>query len=356
MRILLVEPQKSIKYHSPYPPLGLLKLSAYHRKKGDKVQLVEGFDDNGFYPHRIYITSLFTYAWEPVHETIRYYSKKYKKADIVVGGVYATLCEDHLRETFKNRIRVHKGLFEKVENILPDYLLIPQWTSSILFSTRGCTRNCAFCAVKVLEPKFEAKKSVRHLIYPGHKKVILWDNNILASPYWGDIFQELEESKLEIDFNQGLDARLINRKVVSRLKGLRIDVLRLAYDTQGIRESLKKAIALLKQSGFNGRRILVYCLYNNPFEKDTPETFLNRLQDLIDWGVVSYPMRYEPLEPRAKNTYVSPCWTAEHLEMVAKARRVLGTGGAFPPYEGLKTKFLNAKSFEYAFRLRRPRK
>ncbi|MCM8828604.1 MAG: hypothetical protein NC902_04885, partial [Candidatus Omnitrophica bacterium] len=128
----------------------------------------------------------------------------------------------------------------------------------------------------------------------------------------------------------------------------------LAYDIQGIKKYLEHAISLLKEAGFNGRQILVYCLYNNPFEKDTPETFLSRIQDLIDWGVVSYPMRYEPLEPRQKNTYVSPYWTQEQLEMVAKARRVLGYGGAFPPYEGLRKKFLNAKTFEQAFELNPP--
>ena len=145
---------------------------------------------------------------------------------------------------------------------------------------------------------------------------------------------------------------MINTKVVTRIKRLKVRLIRLAYDTQEIRNYLKRAIDLLKEAGFEGRRILVYCLYNNPFEKDTPETFLNRLKDLIDWGVVSYPMRYEPLEPREKNTYISPYWSPELLEMVAKARRVLGYGGAFPPYEGLKKKFLNAKSFEEAFKLR----
>ena len=356
MKILLVEPQRSKKYHTQYPPLGLLKLAAYHKKRKDKVRFVRGFVDDGFYPDKIYITSLFTYAWEPVHEVIKYYGKKYNKAEITVGGIYATLCEDHLRETFKDRIRIHKGLYDEVEDILPDYSLVPGWHASIVFSSRGCIRNCPFCSVKVLEPEFKPKKSIRHLIYPTHKKVILWDNNILASPYWEDIFQELEELQLEVDFNQGIDARLINTKVVSRLKKLKIPLIRLAYDTQGVRKHLKRAINLLKEAGFRGRRIFVYCLYNNPFEKETPETFLHRIQDLIDWGVVSYPMRYEPLEPRKKNTYVSPYWTAEELEMVAKARRVLGYGGAFPPYEGLKKKFLNAKSFEEAFKLKPPRK
>jgi len=352
MKILLIEPEKSKKYHTQYPPLGLLKLSSYHKKIGDEVRFIRGFNEDGFYPDKIYITSLFTYAWEPVHEIIKYYSNKYKKSEIIVGGIYATLCEGHLRETFKNRIKIHKGLYNKAEEILPDYSLTPEWKKNIIFSSRGCIRNCPFCSVKTLEPEFKAMKSIKHLIYPEYKKIIFWDNNILASPYWENIFQELEELKLEVDFNQGLDARLLNEKVVPQLKKLKIPLIRLAYDTQGIRKHLKRAIDLLKSTGFKGRQIMVYCLYNNPFEKDTPETFLNRIQDLIDWGVVSYPMRYEPLEPREKNTYISPHWTAEQLEMVAKARRVLGYGGAFPPYEGLKKKFLNTKSFEEAFKLR----
>jgi len=125
----------------------------------------------------------------------------------------------------------------------------------------------------------------------------------------------------------------------------------LAYDSNLIRIPLKKAIELLKGAGFRGRRIIVYCLYNH---LDTPEDFLARIRDLLKWGVCVYPMRYESLEPRPKNTYISPNWTDWELEMIAKARRVIGYGGAFPPYEGLKKKFLSAKSFEKAFELKPP--
>lgn len=354
MKIILVEPKRSKKYHTTYPPLGLLKLAAYHKKRGDVIRLVSGFCDDGYEPDTIYITSLFTYAWEPVHEVIRFYSKKYKKAKIVVGGIYATLCPDHLIETFGDRIEIYKGVIEEVEDILPDYSLVPNWKASIVFSSRGCIRRCPFCAVPVLEPVFKPKKSIRHLIYPGHKKVILWDNNILASPYWEDIFNELKELNLEVDFNQGLDARLLSEKIALRLKKLKIPLFRLAYDTNGVKNAVKSAIDKLKEVGIRGRRILVYCLFNTP--GDTPEGFLERIKDLLDWGVVAYPMRFEPLEPRPKNTYISPNWTAEQVEMVAKARRVLGYGGAFPPYEGLKKKILDARNFEEAFRLRPPKR
>ena len=353
MRILLVEPQKSNKYHTPYPPLGLLKLASYHKKKKDTVRFVQGFSDDGFEPDIIYITSLFTYSYEPVHQIIRFYSKKYKKSKIMVGGIYATLCPEHLRKKFKNRIEIHRGLLEKVEDVLPDYSLVPYWKASIVFSSRGCINKCPFCSVPQIEPEFKAKSSVKHLIYPGHKRVVLWDNNILASPYWENIFDELEELDLEVDFNQGLDARLINEEVASKLIKLRLPILRLAYDSNGIKKSLEKGINLLKDAGFRGRKMIVYCLYNH---LDTPEDFLNRIKDLLEWEVVAYPMRFEPLRPRPKNTYISPSWTAEQLEMVADARRVIGYGGAFPPYEGLKKKILNAKNFEKAFKLRPRRK
>lgn len=348
-RILLVEPRRGRDYHTSYPPLGLLKLAAYHKSRNDEVRLVQGLSDDGFEPDSIYVTSLFTYAYKPVHEVIRYYSRKYPKSKIAVGGIYATICPEHLRAYFSDRIEIHLGLVEEAENILPDYSLTPSWNASILFASRGCTRKCPFCSVPKIEPEFKVKKSIRHLIYPGHKKVVLWDNNILASPYWRSIFDELEEQNLRVDFNQGLDARLLSEEVAIKLKKLKMPVVRMAYDTDDIRPSLQKAIAILKNVGIRGRDIIIYCLYNY---LDTPGDLLKRIKDLLDWGVVAYPMRYEPLEPRPKNTYISSNWTEEQLEMIADARRVIGYGGAFPPYKGLKRKILEARDFAKAFELR----
>jgi hypothetical protein len=77
--------------------------------------------------------------------------------------------------------------------------------------------------------------------------------------------------------------------------------------------------------------------------------------DLLAWGVAAYPMRYQPLNGEfafEKDSYIAPTWTADELEMVANARRVIGFGGAFPPYEGLVNKFKNASGFHEAFGLR----
>ena len=68
--------------------------------------MVNGVSADGFKPDIIYITSLFTYAWEPVHEVIRFYGHEYKKAKVITGGVYASLCYDHLQESFGKQRRI----------------------------------------------------------------------------------------------------------------------------------------------------------------------------------------------------------------------------------------------------------
>jgi hypothetical protein len=63
-------------------------------------------------------------------------------------------------------------------------------------------------------------------------------------------------------------------------------------------------------------------------------------------------MQFQPCETLNKNTHVSEKWTAEKLNMVASTRRVIGFGGAFPPYEALVDKFQKEKNFMEAFTLR----
>lgn len=345
MHILLVEPA----YYTRYPPLGLLKLSSYHKLQGDTVELVRGCQPVSRTPARVYVTSLFTYAWEPVHKAVAYYKGMYPQAKVVVGGIYATLMPEHT--SLSGADELHRGLYEEAEDILPDYSLVPGWRQSIVFSHRGCINRCPYCAVPLME-KHNGPirvKSIRHLVAPGHSKVILWDNNLLGATNWRDLIAELKQIGLPVDFNQGLDARRVTEEVAQEFKGLRIDPVRMAYDVPSERKALARAIPALARAGFKLRDMIVYVLYNF---QDSPEEFLERLCDLMEWGVVAYPMRFEPLDSLKKNQYVAPSWTGEQLEMIAQARRVIGYGGAFPPHEGLRKKFLEARSFEEAFSLR----
>ena len=345
MHVLLVEPA----YYTKYPALGLLKLASYHKLNGDSVELVRGCQPVSQTPDKVYVTSLFTYAWESVHVAIAYYKKLFPKAKVELGGIYATLMPEHA--ALSGADEIHPGLCDDAEDLLPDYSLVPEWRQSIIFSHRGCINHCPYCAVPILEPSKGAiqVKPIRHLVSPNHKKVILWDNNLLGAVNWRDLISELKSIGLTVDFNQGLDARRINDEVAQTFIGLRIDPIRMSYDVPAEKKALGKAIPALKNTGFKLRDMVVYVLYNF---QDSPQDFLNKLCDLAEWGVVAYPMRFEPLDSLKKNQHVDIKWTSKQLEMVAQARRVIGYGGAFPPYNGLRKKFIDAKDFEEAFSLR----
>src|SRR2546428_109242 len=151
------------------------------------------------------------------------------------------------------------------------------------------------------------------------------------------------------DFDQGLDARLVTQEVAEKIAKIRMEVVRVAYDYHGIGPAVKRAIELLKEAGVSSRKIISYTIFNY---QDDPRDFFERVRDLLNWGAVCYPMRFEPLTSLEKNRFVSPRWGRPELEMVARARRVIGYAGAFPPYEGLVDKFNRARDFQDAFELR----
>lgn len=361
MKILLVEPN----YYTQYPPLGLLKLSSLYKMQGHEVRFVRGLQlITRFVPDEIKVTSLFTWAWKPVWEAVAFYRALFPKAKISLGGIYASLTPEHAKGSGADEVVT--GLVNEAEDLMPDYDLVPEWheqqAASILFTYRGCIRSCGFCSVPKLEGKpFKTRPTthIKHLVHANHQRVILWDNNILGESHWKEAVQELKEMNMEVDFNQGLDARLITDEVAHELRDLRIPAIRLAYDFVGMRKKVESAIVRLRSAGIGNRRmrhVSSYVLYNY---KDTPQDLFERVLDLLAWGVAAYPMRYQPLSGEhafEKDSYISPSWTHEELEMVAAARRVIGFGGAFPPYTGLLNKFSEAKSFHEAFELRPSKK
>jgi hypothetical protein len=355
MKVLLVEPA----YYTKFPPLGLLKLASYHRSRGNQVKLVRGTqEDLKFNPDCIEITSLFTYAWKPVHQAIRFYHSKFHGARMRVGGIYASLMSPRLRSFFPF-VDVNVGLCKEADDYLPAYDLLKEvnewenWDSTILFTSRGCIRSCPYCIVPKLEGKIHRViEDVEGCVYPDHKRIILWDNNFFAMSNWKEIFNGLMDIGLPVDFNQGIDARLVDDEKASLIANLKTPLVRTAFDNISEKSALTNAIETLSENGIRRRKIFIYTLYNFYNEKycsDTPATFFERTKHIAELGCVSYPMRYEPLTALEKNCFVSPLWSDYQLKMIGRARRILGYGGAFPPYEGLLKKFKNASNFEQAF-------
>jgi len=310
-KVLLVEPG----YENPYPPLGLMKISTWHKEKGDFADFVKlpAQGTESFLPGKlmeahfdlIYVTSLFTYHTDEVIEAIHYCQRKYPQAEIKVGGIMATLLPDHIKE--KTGIAPHRGLLDGAEDCSPDYN--PEWfpnlRCSITFTTRGCKWNCEFCAVRKHEPNFFVKENWEKDIDPTKNRIIFWDNNWLLSPNFVKDIEKLKRLNKPFDFNQGLDCRLFDSEKAELLSQTRIKILRFAFDTRSQEGYIQNTIKLAQKYGF--KDIRVYVLYNSPDKNDTPEYFFYRINELNKLGALSYPMRFRPIDS-TNGRYVSPNW------------------------------------------------
>jgi hypothetical protein len=331
MHVLLVEPE----YYSRYPPLGLLKLASYHRSQNNSVEYIRGCSTPQRQPDCAYVTSLFTWAWQPVWSAIGHYKRLYPNLNITLGGLYASLMPMHAK--LSGATSIHSGIYKEAEDFMPAYDLLPSWNSSIIQTSRGCNRNCPYCAVWRIEGKINcARKTIRHLVYPGHKRIVLWDNNILQSPHWQNVFDELiwfsQEKGFVIDFNQGLDARLMTYDVAEKISKMKTFCIRLSYDHEAQGEYIQRAIDTIYHHGIRRRHVCVYVLFNY---LDSPDDLFDRVKNVLSWGAVAVPLRFQPLDELKYNSHIGPNWDKERLGLFAHFRRVCGFGGVLPPYKWL---------------------
>ena len=212
-----------------YPNLALMKLSARYKEKG--------YDVEWFDPAKTYdvVCSSKIFTWTEKDPAL--------PSTAVCGG------------TGNN---VTMKLPEEVEHICPDYSLYGA-EKSYGFLTRGCIRNCPWCFVPKKEGTIKAHADIDE--FCRHKEVVLMDNNVLAHDHGIAQIEKMAKMGVKVDFNQGLDARLIDVSVARRLGNLkRLHPVRLDCDTAGQIDSISKAVQLLRWHNVTPRRYFCYVL------------------------------------------------------------------------------------------------
>lgn len=258
-----------------FPNLALMKISAYHKAKGDEVE---------------WCVPLF-------HYDIVYQSKIFDK----------TYSQDI--EWYPNADKVIKGgtgygldnkLPDEIEHMYPDYSLYPELTQDTAygFLTRGCPmKGHKYCIVPKKEGGCSHKVADLKEFWNGQKTIKLLDPNILACREHLDLLQQLIDSKAYIDFTQGLDIRLTNEDNIALINRLKVKEIHFAWDNakDDLKPYFERYKALAKHKP-HGRYGTVYCLTN--FES-TMEENLYRIYTLRDIGFDPYVMIYDkPNSPR----------------------------------------------------------
>jgi len=187
------------------------------------------------------------------------------------------------------------------------------------FTSRGCIRKCKFCAV----PKIEGNLVELDKWEP---KPIVCDNNLLACSvrHFDKVIDSLKDIK-GVDFNQGLDARLLTQYHATRLAELDLKRLRLAWDDAAYGNAFMQGYERLRKAKIPKSKIIVYVLMGF---NDTPEDAWFRLRTIRNMGILPFPMRYQPLNTLKKNSYVGKAWTHKELQRYMRYwSRLRYTGG-----------------------------
>lgn len=194
---------------SKYAPFVIQALDEYLKNFRRKEYEKEPYWD------RIYVTTLFTFYWNITIETIHFVKKLVKEPkEIFVGGVLASLLHKEVEE--ETGIKPHQGLLDKpgildkgdktiIDNLPLDYSILdeidyqyPTQSAYFTFMTKGCTRKCAFCSVPILEPTYKPKIETKYKfdeikkLYGEQQNLLLMDNNVLASPNFPEIIDEIK--------------------------------------------------------------------------------------------------------------------------------------------------------------------
>lgn len=225
-----------------FPNLALMKISAFYKSIGQEV---EWWDSNRKYYDVVYMSKVFSDVYSPDLPTPT-------NTDIVIkGGTgYAIWLEGDKEVYHKN---FDHPLPPQIERQYPDYSLYPQYTgygqslkkqTAYGFLTRGCPRGCDFCHVKDKEGRKAIKVANLDRFWRGQGNICLSDPNILACREREDLFKQLIESKAKIDFNQGLDARLLTQTSAELLASMKLVPPHFAMDNYEERTRVAKGLKL----------------------------------------------------------------------------------------------------------------
>lgn len=266
-----------------YPNLPLMKISAWHKQQGDHVEWYQPMFSG--HMDKVYMSKVFSFTPD--------YEYFIDADEIQKGGSgYAISLVDGKETYDKNK---DKPLPHEIEHIYPDYSIYPDQTKDTAygFLTRGCPRGCDFCHVGNKEGRCSIKVADLSEFWKDQKNIILCDPNILACHDHMDLLQQLIDSKAKVEFNQGLDIRLVNERNLELLREIKIEKPHFAYDRYEDKEIVEPKMRMVREitgwkRGNVRPAVFILCNFNTTLDQD-----IERIQFCrsLEWS--PYPMIYD---------------------------------------------------------------
>lgn len=325
------KPKKSVN-HQDSLPIGLLKIGSFYQSNGWDVtlhRLSESYEPPQGDFDEIKITSIYTYWSKYVIEASQWAREHFPNTPIEIGGIWASLMPNAVKELCECD-SVYTGVMGGAEAFEANYdLLSSPIDYQILHTSRGCQRRCKPCGVYCIEPQQQFISSVKDKIHK--RKVVFYDNNLLANPHIEDILRELillkrQRRILHCESQSGFDGRILRKKphLAKMLWEAGFRYPKIAWD--GSVKSYKKRkeeIKILEKGGWRRADTSVFVLTN--YEQPFSELEFKRMY-CWSWGVQVNQCRYRPLDQlyddfkgkrkgqTSTDYFIHPNWTDDEIK------------------------------------------
>jgi hypothetical protein len=249
-----------------YTNIAIEKLRLYHQLSGDNVEDYNNFNQYDL----VYVSKIFSYTKD--------YPCIINADKIIFGGT---------------GYDVKSCLPFVIENMHPKI--------NIGFTSRGCIRNCDFCIVKEKEGDFRIIGDI-YDFWDGMSDIVtILDNNILADKiHFKNICQQINgENIKEVDFNQGLDIRLLDEIDIKILRELNIKTIRFAADNFNILKIIREKIKIITKY-IPVSKLFFYVLVGNKFEDLSDNLYV--IQYLRNIGCSVFTQVYLPRGVKEKKS------------------------------------------------------
>ena len=272
-----------------FPNLVLMKLSAWHKQKGDCVNLLHPDDvllgGNLFGGYdKIYAACVFT--------ANREIARRLEDIGAEIGGTGTDKTDT---------------LPPEIEHIYPDDALYGDTSTAYGFLTRGCPRACPFCIVAWKEGRESRKVADLSEFWSGEKTIKLLDPNLLAASEHMELLGQLAASGAWVDFTQGIDARLLTAENIDLLNACKVKMLHFAWDNprdEIVPRMLRMFAEKSTVTDYRKRKVYVLTNYWSTHAED-----VRRVYWLRDNGYDPYVMIYDksraPKETRRLQRWVN---------------------------------------------------
>jgi hypothetical protein len=267
------------------PNLALMRLSAFHRDRGDDVHFTSSIERGLLETdyERVYGSAIFAYSRPRVDRFLTAWPQA------IVGGTGTGV---------SRTVEEFAG-----DSTALDYSIYPKFKASMGFTQRGCRLSCKFCVVPSKEGKNRSVATIAEIWRgSGHaKKLHLLDNDFFGQPreQWRARVREINDGGFRVCLNQGINVRLIDDEAAEALASMRYRDdsfsrrrIYTAWDNLGDQRIFEAGIRRLERAGIDPGHVMAYMLIGfDP--KETMGRIFHRFDRMVSMGVLPYPMVYD---------------------------------------------------------------